>query len=236
MKTVVITGASKGIGFETALKLCKEGHRVIAIARTVSGLENLYNAAVSAGADKHLVVIPVDISIPQQTDEFIERIAGMVSAVDVLVNNAGALVNKPFVRLTSDELRHLYDVNVFAPFALTQKLLPMLKKSGGAHIVNIGSVGGLNGTVKFPGLTGYSSSKGALAILSEVLAEELKPENVSVNCLALGAAQTEMLSKAFPGYKAPLTAAEMGEYIAWFAVNGSKYFNGKVLPVAVSTP
>ncbi len=235
-KTVLITGASRGIGFDTALHLCRAGHKVIAIARNATGLELLYNTASKSGHAQNLVVIPADISNVTHIEELVQRISQMISSIDVLVNNAGALINKPFDEITSEELRAVYTVNVFAPFTLTQKLLPLLSKSVMAHIVNISSVGGVNGTAKFPGLTAYSSSKGALAILSEVLAEELKEHNIRVNCLALGAAQTEMLSEAFPGYKAPLSSAEMGEYVSWFAINGHKYFNGKTLPVAVSTP
>ncbi len=236
MKTVLVTGASRGIGFDTALHLCNAGHKVIAIARPTKGLESLYNAASKTGHANNLVVIPADISNPAHLEELVNRISQMCSSLDILINNAGALINKPFAEITNEELQNIYSVNVFAPFSLMQKLLPLLVKSQDPHIVNISSIGGVNGTSKFPGLTAYSSSKGALAILSEVLAEELKERNIRVNCLALGAAQTEMLSKAFPGYKAPLSTAEMGEYVAWFAVNGHKYFNGKTLPVAVSTP
>lgn len=235
-KTVVITGASRGIGFDTTLHLCRAGHKVIAVARSSQGLEALYNAANKSGHSAQLIVIPADITRPDHLSELAVRIAQMTSHVDVLVNNAGALVNKPFAEITNEELRAVYEVNVFAPFSLTQKFVPLLRKSSHAHIVNISSIGGMNGTSKFPGLSAYSSSKGALAVLSEVLAEELKSDSIRVNCLALGAAQTEMLSQAFPGYIAPLTSVEMGEYVAWFAVNGHKYFNGKVLPVAVSTP
>lgn len=235
-KTVLITGASRGIGFDTALQLSKAGHKVIAIARSTPGLEALYNAAHKAGHAGNLVVMPADISNAVHLDELAVRLSSMISSLDVLINNAGTLISKPFAEITADELQQVYSVNVFAPFSLTQKLLPLLRKSGSAHIVNIGSVGGVNGTAKFPGLTAYSSSKGALGILSEVLAEELKADNIHVNCLALGSAQTEMLAKAFPGYQAPLTSAEMAEYVGWFAVNGRNYFNGKVLPVAVTTP
>lgn len=236
MKTVLITGASRGIGFDTALHLCRAGHKVIAIARSTPGLEALYTAAGKTGHAANLVVIPADISNVTHLGELVHRVTQMNTTIDVLINNAGALINKPFAEISSEEVQRVYTVNVFAPFLLTQQLLPLLQHSAQAHIVNIGSVGGVNGTAKFPGLTAYSSSKGALGILSEVLAEELKGHNIAVNCLALGAAQTEMLAKAFPGYIAPLSSAEMGEYIAWFAINGQKYFNGKVLPVAVSTP
>jgi short-subunit dehydrogenase len=235
-KTVLITGASRGIGFETALQLCIAGHKVIAVARTTKGLESLYNAASKSGHANNLVVIPVDVANHTHLDELVVQLSRMCNAIDILINNAGVLINKPFLDITQEELENIYKVNVFAPFTLTQKLLPLLRKSDCAHIVNISSVGGVNGTSKFPGLTAYSSSKGALAIWSEVLAEELKQENIFVNCLALGSAQTEMLSKAFPGYEAPLTAAQMGSYVAWFAINGRDFFNGKTLPVAVTTP
>lgn len=235
-KTVLITGASRGIGFDTALHLCKAGHKVVATARSSSGLEALYNHANKSGHAGNLVVIPADISNPTHLEELITRLGSMLSSVDVLINNAGALINKPFADITNEELQQVYIVNVFAPFALMRSLLPLMRKSEHAHIVNISSVGGLNGSSKFPGLSAYSSSKGALAILSEVLAEELKADNIRVNCLALGATQTEMLAKAFPGYEAPINSADMGEYISWFAINGHKYFNGKTLPVALSTP
>ena len=94
----------------------------------------------------------------------------------------------------------------------------------------------LQGSAKFPGLTAYSSSKAAIAGLTECLAEELKDKNISVNCLAIGAVQTEMLEEAFPGYKAPLSPKQMAEYIFDFALKGHQYYNGKILPVSSSTP
>lgn len=106
----------------------------------------------------------------------------------------------------------------------------------GGHIVNISSMGGFQGSVKFPGLSAYSASKGALAILTECLAEELKDKNIKVNCLALGSSQTEMFEAAFPGMQAGTLAFEMGRYVADFALNGSKYFNGKIIPVSNTTP
>lgn len=236
MKTIVVTGASRGIGFDTALHLCRQGNRVIAVARTTAGLEALYKAASAEGNAANLVVIPADVSNPQHRIELAERIGKISPAIDALINNAGVLINKPFLEITREELHAVYDVNVFTPFAMIQVLFPLLKAADSAHVVNIGSVGGVNGTSKFPGLTAYSSSKGALGIMSEVLAEELKDTSIKVNCLALGSAQTEMLAQAFPGYKSPLSSSEMGEYVAWFVQNGSRFFNGKVLPVAVTTP
>jgi NAD(P)-dependent dehydrogenase (short-subunit alcohol dehydrogenase family) len=85
-------------------------------------------------------------------------------------------------------------------------------------------------------LAAYSSAKGALSILTECMAEEFKDQNISVNCLALGAVQTQMLETAFPGIQAPVDADTMGMYLANFALNGHLVYNGKVLPVSLSTP
>lgn len=97
-------------------------------------------------------------------------------------------------------------------------------------------MGAFQGSAKFAGLSAYSASKAALHTLTECLALELADRQIKVNCLALGSAQTEMLEQAFPGYQSPVMAFEMGKYIADFALTGHRFFNGKILPVAVTTP
>jgi NAD(P)-dependent dehydrogenase (short-subunit alcohol dehydrogenase family) len=97
-------------------------------------------------------------------------------------------------------------------------------------------MGGVQGSSKFAGLAAYSSSKGALITLTELLAEEFKETGPSFNALAFGAVQTEMLEEAFPGYIAPLSADQMGAYLLNFALTGHQFFNGKVLPVSSGTP
>jgi NAD(P)-dependent dehydrogenase (short-subunit alcohol dehydrogenase family) len=151
-----------------------------------------------------------------------------------LINNAGTLISKPFEKLSVEDFEQVFSVNVFSCAMLIQKLLPIL--GSGSHVVSISSMGGVQGSVKFPGLAAYSSSKGALQVLTEVLAEEYKARDISFNCLALGAVQTEMLEEAFPGFKAPVQADQMARYIFDFAVQGAALFNGKTLPVAVTTP
>lgn len=233
---IIITGASRGIGFETALSLCEQGHHVIAFGRNGSGLEKLQNACRASGSDSRLMILSGDLTSEKDVQELLFTAKSLNSRLDVLINNAGAILNKDFEKISADELRQVYEVNVFAPFRLTQVLLPLMGGQSVSHIVNISSMGAVQGSSKFPGLSAYTSSKSALAGLSEMLAEELKEKNIRVNCLALGAAQTEMLETAFPGYKAPLSAREMAHWIAWFALNGHNYFNGKILPVGISTP
>jgi NAD(P)-dependent dehydrogenase (short-subunit alcohol dehydrogenase family) len=154
--------------------------------------------------------------------------------IDVLINNAGRLVNKPFSDTKQSDFEAVYKVNVFGVANITRALLKKLQPGG--HVVNISSMGGIGGTSKFPGLAAYSSSKGAVSILTELLAEELKETGPSVNALALGAVQTEMLSEAFPGLEVPMTAAKMADYIAQFALDGHLFYNGKVLPLSNTTP
>jgi NAD(P)-dependent dehydrogenase (short-subunit alcohol dehydrogenase family) len=104
------------------------------------------------------------------------------------------------------------------------------------HIVNISSIGGFQGSVKFPGLSAYSSSKAALVCLTECLAEEFKDKNIAFNCLALGAVQTDMLNEAFPGYKAPVSASSMASFVTDFVLKAHHFMNGKIIPVSLSTP
>jgi 3-oxoacyl-[acyl-carrier protein] reductase len=114
-------------------------------------------------------------------------------------------------------MEKVFAVNVFGLMEVCQTIIPFM--TNGSHIVNIGSMGGFQGSAKFPGLSVYSSSKSAVAGFSECLAEELKEQKIAVNCLALGAAQTEMLGEAFPGYEAPVSAHQMAQYIADFSLN-----------------
>ena len=117
---------------------------------------------------------------------------------------------------------------------LIKTCIPYMQK--GSHVVTISSMGGIQGSLKFAGLAAYSSSKGAVITLSELLAEEYKEKGISFNVLALGAVQTEMLQEAFPGYEAPISANEMAQYIFDFALTGNKYYNGKVLQVSSTNP
>src|SRR5690606_38120668 len=183
---------------------------------------------------QNISCLAVDISEEDNLQKVQDFIANTWHSVDVLIHNAGALINKPFTQITAQEFEYVYKVNVFGVAALNRVVLPFMKK--GAHVVTISSIGGVKGTVKFAGLAAYRSNKGAVITLSELLAEEYKEQGIAFNVLALGAVNTEMLQEAFPGYEAPLSAVEMANYIYDFALTGNKYYNGKVLEVSSSTP
>lgn len=223
-KILVITGASRGIGNALVQLASAYGHHVYALSRDISSIKKT--------AQVH--PIEIDISDENTLSVFLDQLQKEEVKIDVLINNAGVLINKPFAETTAEDFELLYRVNVFGLASLTRMLIPQIDTKG--HVVNISSVGGIDGSSKFPGLAAYSSSKGAVNILTELLAEEYKVTGPAFNSLALGAVQTEMLAKAFPGFKAPVTAEEIADYILKFALEGQQFFNGKIIPVSSSTP
>ena len=232
---VVITGASSGVGFESVLELTAIGsNKVVALARSEDKLSKLQEIALALNPDCFLYSAKFDIVHDDYETGLIPFIKDRMGSVDVLINNAGSLINKPFMEISQLDFAEMLQNNLLGHVKMIQNIVPLM--SPGSHIVNIGSMGGFQGSEKFPGLTAYSASKAALHILTECLSMELADRKISVNCLALGSAQTEMLEKAFPDYQSPVMAVEMGKYIADFALNGHKFFNGKIIPVAHDKP
>ncbi|HSD14131.1 MAG TPA: SDR family oxidoreductase [Flavobacterium sp.] len=225
MKNVIITGTSRGIGRELALQFAAAGYRVLSISRKI---------APELLGNQNITCLSVDLALEEDLNQVTRFIASDWKQVDIVIHNAGSLLSKSFGKISAEEFENVYKVNVFGVANLTRICLPFFPK--GSHVVTISSMGGIQGSMKFPGLSAYSSSKGAVITLSEVLAEEYKENGIAFNVLALGAVQTEMLQEAFPGYEAPITAKEMADYIFNFALTGNKYYNGKVLQVSSTTP
>ena len=223
-KTIVVTGASKGIGLEIVRFLVAQGHTVYALSRDIKALES----------SEKLHPIGIDLTDEESLIKLAEQLSSNQIIIDALINNAGSLINQSFSTTTKNDFEAIYRVNVFGLASITRLLLPLISSKG--HVVNISSMGGIGGSAKFPGLSAYSSSKGAVNILTELLAEEYKETGPFFNGLALGAVQTEMLAKAFPGFQAPLSAEEIAPYIAQFALTGQQFYNGKILPISSSTP
>ncbi|MFY0630096.1 MAG: SDR family oxidoreductase [Flavobacteriaceae bacterium] len=226
MKKVIITGASRGIGFELAKRFADNNFEVLAISRNEKPINEL--------GIENITSISVDISDKNDLKKAQDFVASKWNEVDILIHNAGFLINKPFTELTKEDFLKVYEVNLFGVVELTQLMIPYLKN--GSHVVTISSMGGIQGSLKFPGLAAYSSAKGAVITLSELLAEEYKEQGIAFNVLALGAVQTEMLAEAFPDYKAPLEADEMADYIYTFSTTANKFYNGKVLQVSSTNP
>jgi NAD(P)-dependent dehydrogenase (short-subunit alcohol dehydrogenase family) len=225
MKNIIITGTSRGIGYELALLFANAGHQVLAVSRKTPRILIEH---------ENISCLSVDLSDESDLDKVKEFLSASWKKVDAIVHNAGSLLLKSFSETTQKDFEDVYKVNVFGVANLTRVCLPYLEK--GSHVVTISSMGGIQGSLKFAGLAAYSSSKGAVITLSELLAEEYKERGIAFNVLALGAVQTEMLQEAFPGYEAPIKADEMADYIFNFTLTGNKYFNGKVLQVSSTNP
>lgn len=227
---IIINGGTKGIGREIVNCLTQDiGNQILVTGRNIKALNDL------SGRFKNVKSVPLDMSLfNSQSDRFTDEVSSHFRHVDILINLAGLLIAKEFVDITNNEARLMMETNFFGPASVIRILKPMMPS--GSHIVNISSMGGFQGSIKYRGLSYYSACKSALACLTECLANEFSEYGISVNCLALGSVQTEMLDEAFPGYKAPVDAKEMAEFISNFALTGHKFFNGKILPVAVGNP
>jgi len=225
MKNIIVTGTSRGIGYELALQFANAGHQVLALSR---------NTPQALLQHQNITCLSVDLANESALNVVDDFLSSTWKKVDAVVHNAGSLLLKPFAETTQADFESIYKVNVFGVANLTRICLPYLQS--GSHVVTISSIGGVRGSLKFAGLAAYSSSKGAVITLTELLAEEYKEKGISFNVLALGSVQTEMLNEAFPGYQAPISAEGMATYIYDFTLNGNKYFNGKVLEVSSTNP
>jgi len=232
---IVVSGATSGIGKQSVLGFCKiAGAKVFAIARDSEKLTELQHEVEKTKIDS--VLIPVLLDLEGNDYSAIDQIIKEHSSFDILVNNAGFMIKKPFMKLDDLDWLQCINVNLLGPVKLIQKFAPYMGKNSRSHILNIGSMGGVQGSEKFAGLSAYTAAKAAISNLSEVLAVEFKDKNIAVNCLALGAVETPMLKKTFPNFVASTKAEDIASFIVYFALNGHNYFNGKVIPAALSTP
>lgn len=227
-KNIIVTGASRGIGFELVKFFSEQNHHVLALTRNREKIDLLQKT------HNNIAALEVDITKEKDLKIVVNFVQNRWKKVDIIIHNAGALIYKPFFKTTAKDFMDIYKINVFAVAELTKKMISFLHK--GSHVVAISSMGGIQGSVKFAGLSAYSSSKGAVITLMELLAEEYRESGIAFNTLALGAVQTEMLSQAFPDLEAPIKADAMAKYIANFALTGNMVYNGKVLQVSSSTP
>ncbi len=228
---IFINGGTGGVGKELVLRMAKDTSNLILFT---GRNESMMSQVAAACVNKNASFIKLDLAeLSKEKDAIRDIIYDLFPVIDILINLSGSLVVDEFLNISDQDAREMMETNFLGPAALIRMLVPLMP--AGSHIINITSMGGFQGSSKYKGLAYYSASKAALACLTECLAVELSG-TIKVNCLALGSVQTEMFEKAFPGHKSLLQPEEAAEFISYFALNGSKYFNGKILPVAVSNP
>ena len=222
-KVVIITGAGNGIGLATTNNILSEfpNIKVIAIARNISKLKKI--------SSKNLQIIQADLLVDMDK---INKLIGK-QKIDGLLNNAGILIKKPVENLRQKDFEIIYKTNVYVPFQLATSLLNNFTVN--SHILNIGSMGGFQNTIKFPEMVFYSSSKAALHCMSQCLAVDFEPKKINVNCLSIGSVETEMVKQAFPGFKPPITAKTISKFISWFLIHGQNFMNGQIIPVQLKS-
>jgi len=227
-KTVVICGASRGIGRALVSLLSTEkAIRLVVLSRNIEALKHSFQGLMN--------VEFYAFDLEKDAEEQLKNILPILGPIHALINNAGHLEKGKVTELSMELYRRCLQVNFLGPVNLIKTLYYNLVEGKG-HVVNISTMGAYQGSVKFPELTAYAASKAALTNFTEVFAEEQKATGIRMNCLCLGAVNTEMLNEAFPGYQAPTSAEEMAKYIAEFTLNSGNLFNGKIIPVSSSTP
>lgn len=224
---VIITGAGRGIGLDLCEVFSELGHQVIAISRS----------ELPISSNPLITSIKADISNPKPIVREIEK-NYLATDIDlrILVHNAGVLINKSFTDFSVDEITTMYSVNYLSPLLLTQSLVPWLSAVPAAHVVYIGSMGGFQGSEKYPGLTIYGSMKAAGANLMEGLAAEYRDTTLRFNALSLGAVNTVMLRTAFEKEVPSVDIREMTKYISRFSLEAFRVVNGQNMPLALSNP
>ena len=227
---IIVNGGTHGIGKEVVLNLAQNNsNQILVTGRDEKVMKSLSNRF------KNVLTLPLDLSVfDTQIESFRSTVYNYFKSIDILINMAGLLLSKGFMDIENNEARLMMETNFFGPASIIRIVKPLMSER--SHIVNISSMGGFQGSVKYKGLAYYSASKAALACLSECLAKEFMGSDISVNCLALGAVQTMMFEEAFPGFKAPVNAKDMAAFISDFALKGHKFINGKIIPVAVNNP
>ena len=187
-KVVIVTGASSGIGYATALKLSKAGAKVAAGARRVEKLETLKNEVQKYGGE--MLVKKIDVTKKEDCDSFINFVTKTWNHIDILINNAGIMPLSFFKNLKVSEWEQMIDVNLKGVLYCTAAVIPYMitKKSG--HIINLSSVAG---RIVFPAGSVYCATKHAVTAFSEGLRQELSQRyNIKVTCIEPGVVSTEL--------------------------------------------
>jgi 3-oxoacyl-[acyl-carrier protein] reductase len=189
-KTVLITGATQGIGRATAFAFGRAGYRVGICSRTEARVRQVVEELRQGGIEA--AGAAADVGQPEQAARAAEQVIGQLGEIDVLVNNAGVLIAKPFEELSLDDWDTMMSTNVRSLYLMTRAVLPAMRRRRDGSIVNVASLAGRNG---FAGGTGYTASKHAVLGFSRSLMLETRKDNIRVIAICPGSVATSMLQE-----------------------------------------
>lgn len=236
-KVALITGATRGIGKQIAIKLAKEGYNIAINYRKEN--EELENAKTEI-EKCNVKCLPVqgDVSNFEDTKRFVDEVINEFGAIDVLVNNAGITKDMLILRMQKEDFESVINVNLTGTFNVTKNVVPYMMKKRSGRIINISSVVGISGNA---GQTNYSASKAGIIGFTKSLAKELASRNILVNAVAPGFIETDMTSilkddvKVEIAKNIPLkrmgTAEDVANVVKFLASDDSSYVTGQVIQV-----
>ena len=235
-RVAIVTGGSSGLGYATAKKFCSEGVITYIIGRSAERLEQ---AKTEMGENARIRVC--DLSVLNNIPSLVEGIAMEVGQIDVLVNNAGINMKKPFLEVTDDEFSNIIQTNVLSVFSMSREVGKVMKANGGGSIVNISSMAAQYG---LPKVIAYSASKTAIEGMTRAMAVDLAEFGIRVNCVAPGFIKTPMSSKALnsePERKNRVLSRtpmgklglpeDIGDAVYFLATDSAKFATGVILPI-----
>jgi len=186
-KVAIVTGGSMGIGEAICLAYGREGAKVAIVNRTRETGEVVAQKVKDAGGTAQ--VFPCDVSKKAEVDSMVEGVIDSFGVVDILVGNAGIMINKPVEEYTENEWDRIIDVNLKGNFLLSQAVLPNMKKKKSGKIVYVASIAG---THAFPNALPYCASKGGVVMITKALAAEVAKDGINVNCISPGNTATPL--------------------------------------------
>jgi len=237
MKTVLITGASRGIGREIAIKFASEGYNVVLNYNTSESKAKTIAKYIEKMGVKCLLV-KADVSVEAEVVDMVNIALNKFGKIDVLVNNAGVALSKLFQLTTTDEVARVFGVNTFGVINCSKAVVPSMVSEKSGKIINISSIWGKVGASME---TIYSASKGAVIAFTMALAKELAPSNISVNCVCPGVIDTDMLLEYSEDDKKELkqqtplnrlgTPQDVANAVYFLASDNATFITGQVITV-----
>ncbi len=223
-RVAIVTGAGRGIGRATAERLAAAGATVVCCARNGSQIAD--TAATINAVGGQAVAVEADISDERDVDTLFASLTSLGGRLDILINNAAAILLKPFAEMSVAEWDAVLDTNLRGTFLCSQRAFRLMQTYGGGCIVNLASLSGVPNVEKFPGLSAYNVSKYGVLGLTEIMAVEGKPHHIRVNAVSPGAVDTEMLRAAAPHLKTSTTPADVADTILYLVSDRARHISG----------